>query len=233
MLKHVSIRRVFFFPFLATTLIEPHATDVFQETCSAIHATFVRKIKSKTFVSNNGFRQFYAHQAPCSRAEISKFPVLCRHGGNSRSRIMPCHGNDRHLTQARQLLHFLTQCADNGARKDHTPHLFTLYAHAVKQFPVKLTGNRIQQFRRRSYRVFAHRLAREHVRKCIWNKQYFVGNGKRFHPRFAHSIELKQRVKVHKLYTRLPIHLLFWHYSFKETLHHAYRVRVTVSHGIT
>ena len=98
MLKHVSIRRIFFFPFLATTLIEPHATDVFQKTCSAIDATFVRKIKSKTFVSDNGFRQFYAHQAPCSRAEISKFPVLCRHGGNGRSRIMPCHGNDRHFT---------------------------------------------------------------------------------------------------------------------------------------
>ena len=70
--------------------------------------------------------------------------VACRHGGHGTGRVVACHGHHRDGSEPRQALHLPGECADDGARVEHSAELVAVQSYALYQFRIEFPRLRVQ-----------------------------------------------------------------------------------------
>ena len=68
-------------PLLTATLIEPHTTDILQETGGSLNAAFIGEVTFVAEVVDDGLLRLDTHQTPCATRQIGELLVLGRNGG--------------------------------------------------------------------------------------------------------------------------------------------------------
>ena len=162
-------------PLLTATLIEPHATDVLQETDRTLDTSLIREVTLIAQIINDSLLRLDTHQAPGTAGQISKVFVMGRYGSHSGSCIMASDGNHGNGPQACDTLHFLRQYANHRARIHHLSKHRTRQSNGVQQALVELLGSGIEQLRSRCDGVFAHLDTSEHPAESIRHEENSPG----------------------------------------------------------
>ena len=226
----VRFRRVG--PFLSATLVYPHSADVLQESCRAVYATLVGEVQLDAAVVYYSLLRLYAHQAPCSRTEVGEMFVLGGHCSHCACRVVTSHRNHRHCSKSCQPLHLFRQCPYHCCGMCHLSKLAAFQSDALYQFRVEVTCRWVEHLRSRCHGIFTHGTSCQHVAQCVGNEENFLRVFQGSVAVLLHRVELEERVEVHKLYSRLLIHLLLWHFLREEFLHCSCGVRVAVGYRV-
>ena len=195
-------------PLLSAPLVEPHATDVFQETRGALYAAFIGEVQLVATRSNHGIGRLDAHQAPSATRQVGEMLVTGRHGSDRRSCVVTCYSHHGHGTQPRHALNLLGELTNNGSWLHHPAELLTAEPHRCQQLRREVLRAWVEHLRRRSDGIFANSLAREHIGQCVGHEQYLLCLLEGYIAFTTHSMQLEQRVEVHELYAGDAIHLL-------------------------
>ena len=113
-------------PFRTAAFVDPHATDVFQETCCSFNSTLIGEILGKTAFIDNGFWGLNAHQTPRARTQVSKIFVLSGNGSHSACRVVTSHCDHGNCGQSRHFLYLRCQPPYDRCRFGHRPELLAL-----------------------------------------------------------------------------------------------------------
>ena len=221
-----------FFPFLAATLVDPHAADILEESGSALDTAFVGEVEFVAMFVDDSLLSLYTHEAPSPRTEVCKLLILGRNGSYCAGGIMACNSDDRYCIQASYLLYFLGECADDGSWCCHFSKLFALQSETLNEFLVEVARHRIENLRGGGYRIFADSFTGKHIAQCIRNKENLVSILQSHIASLAHSVYLEEGVEVHELDARLLIYLFLADLLVEVFLHHAHCVWVAIGERV-
>ena len=151
------------FPFLAATLVDPHAADILEESGSALDTAFVGEVEFVAMFIDDSLLSLYTHEAPSARTEVSELLILGRNGSYCAGGIMPCYSDDRYCVQACYLLYFLGECADDGSWCSHFSKLFALQSETLNKILVEVACHWIENLRGGGYRIFTDSFTGKHI----------------------------------------------------------------------
>ena len=121
-------------PLLATALIEPHATDILQETGSTLDTPLVGEVELIGTIVDDCLFGLYTHQTPRTTGQVGKLLVLCRNSSNSSTRIVTSNSNHGYGSQTGYLLHLFRQHTNLCTGLYHPSELTTLHTDALDEF---------------------------------------------------------------------------------------------------
>ena len=220
------------FPFLTATLVDPHTTDILEESGSTLDTAFVCEVEFIAMFIDDSLLSLYTHEAPSARTEVSELFILGRNGSYCAGSIMSCYSDDRYCIQARYLLYFLGECADDGSWCCHFSKLFALQSETLNKILVEVACHRIENLRGGGYSIFADSVTGKHIAQRIRNKEYFVCILQSHIASLAHSVYLEEGVEVHELDARLFIYLFLADLLVEVFLHHAHCMWVSIGERV-
>ena len=130
---------------------------------------------------------------------------------------MTCYSHDRDRPKTGGLLYLSCQCSYDCSRLSHDSELLARQSECLEDVLIQVSRHRIKHLRSRSDCVFADCLAREHIDKCIRDKQYLIRMLKSLRSVSLKGVKLEKRVEIHELDTGTFIYLRCRH-LFEEFL---------------
>ena len=218
-------------PHAAALLHNPQPRNIFQKSNRMINTALIGKIVCERALINRGFRQLRTHQRPCATTDINRIGRRKGHSRNRRPRIVTSRSNHVNRCNTHLIRNALAHGTKHCTRRHHIRKHIRGNSQRIEHCFCPGILARIVELRGRRIGILTHLHTRKPEIEQIGHREKRTRNIELRRLRETLREQLIQRVKLHKLNTRLLKNLLARN-PLKRDIHHPLCARIAITKGI-